>query len=190
MIITYIKNIIKSNYFYIDHSEMAEKLKLNSQIQEKEVLLIDDKGVSHGVIPIEKAMEIAKAQSKDLVEVSTRSENVPSVCKILDYGKMKFRSSQKDRVQKKKQSFIKIKAMKLSARIEGNDIKNKLSKVIGWIKKGYKVRIYCLLKGPDIHLKNEAINIIEEFVADAGADFESKISLAGRMLSCTIVPSK
>ena len=52
-------------------------------------MLIDNNGVKKGVVPIDKALQEASKLSLDLVQVSGKDSN-PTVCKIMDYGKMLF----------------------------------------------------------------------------------------------------
>ena len=75
---------------------------MNEKIRAREVRVVGD-NVEVDVYPIEKALELARQQGLDLVEISPKAE--PPVCKVIDYSKFKYE-------QKKKQKEIKAKAQK------------------------------------------------------------------------------
>lgn len=65
------------------------------------VRLIDSDGSQVGILATDAALDRAKAQKLDLVEISPKAE--PPVCKIMDYGKFRFENSKKKQASKKKQ---------------------------------------------------------------------------------------
>ena len=73
---------------------------INEEIRDKEVRLIDTDGTMLGVMPIEKAMELANEKKLDLVNISPNAK--PAVCKILDYGKYRYELQKKEKEAKKK----------------------------------------------------------------------------------------
>jgi len=58
---------------------------INQEIRAKEVRLIDEDKTQIGIVPIGKALEIAREKELDLVAISPKAE--PPVCRLLDYGK-------------------------------------------------------------------------------------------------------
>ena len=54
----------------------------------REALVIDSSGSSLGVLPTRKALDLAKNEGLDLFAVNTNIS--PIVCKIVDYGQMKY----------------------------------------------------------------------------------------------------
>jgi translation initiation factor IF-3 len=81
--------------------------------------LIDDKGVNHGKVPIERALEIAVQAGLDLVEIAPNSE--PPVTKIMDYGRFKFQAQKKAAEARKKQKTVEIKEIKMRPNIDVHD---------------------------------------------------------------------
>ena len=80
------------------------ELKINDQIRAKEVRLIDSEGQMVGIVPTFKALSIARENNLDLVEVSPNTE--PPVCKIANYGKIRYQTQNKSAESKKKQKFV------------------------------------------------------------------------------------
>ena len=90
--------------------------RVNDDILEDEVRLIDDSGENHGAVSIDKALEMAKIAGLDLVEISPNA--TPPVCKILDYGKYKYEAQKKASLAKKNQKTVEVKEIKLRPGIE------------------------------------------------------------------------
>jgi translation initiation factor IF-3 len=99
-----------------------------------------------GVIPREQAMELAKAQELDLVEVAATEK--PPVCKIMDYGKFKFEQNKKQRKQKTHQQVL--KEIRVTARMEEHDFEVKLKHAREFLAEKDKVMIVCQFKGREM----------------------------------------
>ena len=119
-------------------------LKVNEQIKSSEVMLILDSGEKHGVISRQDAMDMASDHGLDLVQVSSRKNGQVPVCRMTDYGKMKYKQSKKE---KKQQHHITVKEMRINFSIDVHDLMTKNNKVNSFLKKGYKVKYVLLLKG-------------------------------------------
>src|SRR3546814_8118575 len=72
-----------------------------------------------GVVPINRALEMAAAAGLDLVEVAAAAS--PPVCKILDYGKFKYQEQKRKNEARKKQKVIEVKEIKMRPTIDDND---------------------------------------------------------------------
>ena len=82
----------------------------------REVRLIGASGEQVGIVPTYKAMDAAKEQGLDLVEVSPDAR--PPVCKILDYGKYKYEHEKREKEARKKQHIVVVKEIKKVSRSE------------------------------------------------------------------------
>ena len=85
--------------------------RVNNDIEEVEVRLIDETGENHGAVETDKAIAMAKTAGLDLVEISPNA--TPPVCKILDYGKYKYEAQKKASLARKKQKTVEVKEIKL-----------------------------------------------------------------------------
>ena len=74
---------------------------MNSRISVLEVRLIASNGDQVGVLDTAKALELAKEEELDLVEIVPNQ--TPPVCRIMDYGKFRFDNQKKAHAAKKKQ---------------------------------------------------------------------------------------
>ena len=98
---------------------------MNEKITAKEVRLISVDGEQLGIVPTEEALERAQEDGVDLMEVSPNAD--PPVCRILNFGKLKYEEKKKIQINKKKQHVIKLKEIRLRPRIEDHDLMTKLN---------------------------------------------------------------
>lgn len=145
----------------------GKSFRLNEKITAKEVRLLDENGEMVGIVETSQAIRIAVEAGLDLVEVSPNAQ--PPVCKIANFGKMKYELQKKAAEAKKKQKVVDTKEVKLSINIGKGDYDVKIKQTIKFIEKGDKVKISIKLKGREMsHLE-----LAEKMMADVTADVES-----------------
>ncbi len=140
---------------------------INHQIRNPKVLCIDHENNNLGLIETSKALEIARNNELDLVQVSfNQKEGIPT-CKILDYGKFKYTLQLNEKAAKKKQreSEIKIKEIKMRPMTATNDIKIKAIKAQEILDDGDKVKISIVFKGRELNYKENAFETYDSFVS-------------------------
>jgi translation initiation factor IF-3 len=129
--------------------------------------VIAEEGQQLGVITLDEAIANAERVGLDLVEVSANTE--PPVCKIMDYGKYRYRQSKKLHDAKKSQTVIHIKEIRLRPKTEEHDIQVKIKHIKKFLEKHDKVKISMMFRGREIAfteigrklmdgIKNELIN--------------------------------
>ena len=148
------------------------ELRINDQIKAKEIRLIDADGTMLGITTVFKAISLAREAGLDLVEISPNAE--PPVCKIADYGKIRYQQQKKAAEAKKKQKTIEIKEIKLSLNIAKGDYDTKMRQARKFFEQGNKVRFSFQFRGREITHHNlveeMAKNIIEELSDVAKVD--------------------
>ena len=107
-------------------------LRTNERITASEVRVISSSGKQLGIISIREALNHAEDEGFDLVEVSPDSN--PPVCKIIDYGKLRYREQKSKKEAKKKQKTIEVKEIKLRPGIDKHDYLVKLKALSKFIK--------------------------------------------------------
>jgi translation initiation factor IF-3 len=120
-------------------------LRVNDQIRAREVRLVGPEGEQIGIVPIDKAIQLAQDTDLDLVEVAATAR--PPVCKLMDYGKFKYESAQKAREARRNQSLTVIKEMKLRPKIDPHDYATKRGHVERFLKQGDKVKVTIMFRG-------------------------------------------
>ena len=76
----------KPNYF--QRRSRPQGPKFNERIRALDVQVIGSDGKNLGILPLNKAIETAKQEGLDLIEISPNAN--PPVCKIMDMGKYKY----------------------------------------------------------------------------------------------------
>ena len=136
-----------------------------------------------GVVPIQKALEKAQSLGLDLLEVSPNTK--PSVCKIVDYGKLKYEAKKKKQLSKKKQHVVKVKEIRLRPRIDEHDLQTKLGLGRKFLSNGAKLKVTLMFRGRElsrIDLGKLVMDRVIEELTDI-AEVEKNIPLEGRRMS-------
>ena len=135
------------------------------------------------------ALTMAQDIGLDLMEVSPNSD--PPVCKILNYGKLKYEEKKKIQINKKKQHVIKIKEIRLRPRIEDHDLMTKLNMGKKFLSDGCKLKITLIFRGRELSRIDLGKIVMDRVLAelDEIAEVEKNIPLEGRRMS-VILTSK
>ena len=116
------------------------------------------------------------------MEVAPNSK--PPVCKILDFGKMKYEAKKKEHQSKKKQHVVKIKEIRIRPRIDVHDLDNKLNMGKKFLKEGFKLKVTMMFRGREmsrIDLGEDVLNKIVNNLNDI-AVLEKQSPLEGRRM--------
>ena len=153
--------------------------------------MIGEGGEQLGILSFKDALEKAKNEGMDLVEVSPNSN--PAVCRLLDYGKYKYQQSKKLHEAKKKQSVIHIKEVKIRPKTDEHDYQVKLNHVKRFIGNGDKAKVTMMFRGREITHAELGQATLERMAIDAQevADVEQKPKLESRRnMVMILVPKK
>lgn len=150
--------------------------------------MIDEKGEKQGEMPTAAALDAAKEAGLDLVEVAP--EGSPPVCKILDYGKMRFEEQKKRAAARKKQKSADLKEIKMRPNIDTHDYQVKAKAITRFFEQGDKVKVTLRFRGREMahqHLGMELLQKVkEEFDEMAKVELEPK--LEGRQMTMVLAP--
>ncbi len=170
--------------------EVEETHKINHRIIAREVRVIGDNGEQLGIMATRDAIARAESEGLDLVEVADTA--VPPVCRIMDYGKFKYKEQKKEADSKKKRSESKLKELRLSYRTDTGDLDIKIKQAREFIAEGDKVKFTMRFKGREVMFLNLGAAKIREIIermADV-ADVDDRSPLAGKQIHVTFVPGK
>jgi translation initiation factor IF-3 len=157
----------------------------------KEVMLIGNNGEKQGIVKIVEALEVAKNQSLDLVQVSPSDAN-PVVCKILDYGKHLFDKKKNTSSSKVKVRKNTTKEIKFRPSTDIGDYNIKLKKVKSFILDGDKTKISVRFRGREILNSDMGLNLLNRLRDELEdiAQVDQEPSLEGRQLLMVLSPLK
>ena len=171
-----------------DRSATKDRHRINRAITAQQVRLIDQNGEAVGVVDIREAMVRAREAGMDLVEVAPQAE--PPVCKIINYGKLKYEMQKKKAEARKKQKVIEIKEVKLTPSIGEHDYQVKMKNIRRFIDDGNKVKITLRFRGREISHKEIGENLLKRVLDDTQeiAKCDGKPQLEGRQMMMVISP--
>ena len=110
--------------------------------------LIGEDGEQLGVVPMQKALQIAYERGLDLVQVASTMS--PPVCRLLDYGKYKYEQTKKERKARRGQRIGLLKEVRLRPKIEEHDLQSKIKTTKKLLEEGNKVRLVLRFRGREI----------------------------------------
>ena len=145
--------------------------------------LISESGEQLGVVSIEVAIEKAKDVGLDLIEVAPGSK--PPVCRILDYGKLRYEEKKRQQLSKKKQHVIKIKEIRLRPQIDDHDLSTKLNQGKKFLSEGAKLKVTLMFRGREMSRVDLGKIVMERVLEELSdvAEVEKDIPLEGRRMS-------
>ncbi len=172
------------------HIAAAKRARRNEDIQASEVRVIQDDGEQAGVMSLPEALEIAKAQQLDLVEVSPNAS--PPVCRIMDYGKFVFEQSKKNQSAKRKQKQSQVKEIKFRPGTEDGDYNVKLKKLIQFLENGDKTKVTLRFRGREMAHQEIGAELLKRVRADLEeiGSVEQMPLMEGRQMVMVIAPKK
>lgn len=119
--------------------------------------MIDENSVQVGIISKEDAIARAKAVSLDLVEVAPDAE--PPVCRIINYGKFKYKQKKKTH---QKQHVVQLKELRLRPKTGEHDIQTKIRQARKFLENKDRVVINMLFKGRERAHSELGVNILQQ----------------------------
>jgi translation initiation factor IF-3 len=124
------------------------KIKINEDIDYREVRLVDSDGSQLGVVTAKAALEVAREQGLDLVEVSDKAD--PPVCRIMNFDKFRYELKKKQQEAKKKQTVIETREIKFRPKTEEHDLSFKIRKIKEFLGEKNKVKVTMRFRGREI----------------------------------------
>lgn len=124
--------------------------------------MIDENGEQVGVVSLESAQARADDAGMDLIEVAPDAK--PPVCKILDYGKLKFKESKKIAKARKASHQVILKEVRLRPKTEEHDFQVKLRNAIRFLEHGDKVQLTVMFRGREMQYRDWGMRHAERFM--------------------------
>jgi translation initiation factor IF-3 len=170
--------------------QLSDKdLRINEQIRVQEVRLIRDDGEQQqGIMSIMQALEIAREQGLDLVEVAPNA--APPVVKIMDYGKFKFENEKKVRDSKKKQKLLKLKEIRMQPKIDDHDLDFKSKHIREFLNEGNKVKVTVRFRGREMAHTELGLDVLNDVLKRIEGEYvmDKAPSMEGRFMSMVLGP--
>ena len=176
----------KPNYF--QRRSKPQGPKSNQQIRAIDVQVIGSDGNNVGILTLKKAIELAKEEGLDLIEISPNAN--PPVCKIMDMGKYKYDLQKKTNIAKKKQKVVALKEIKMRPGTDVHDYNFKVKNAKKFLVNKDKVKFTVKFKGREmqhINLGKDLMNRIIDDTKEVGK-IETRPKFEGRQMIMIIQP--
>ncbi len=143
-----------------------------------------------GVVPIQKALQIAREAELDLVEVAPLSE--PPVCRVMDFGKFLYERTKKEKEARKAQTKIEIKEIRLRPKTNEHHRGFKTRDARRWLLEGNKVKVTIRFRGREITYPEIALEDLKEIAEELAdiATIEQAPNMEGRTMGMVLAPAK
>jgi translation initiation factor IF-3 len=137
-------------------------------------------------MPLAQALEEARKRGLDLVEVAPQAD--PVVCKILDFGKYKYRQEKRER---KKHKTQRLKEMRFTSQIEEHDFETKARHIRRFLEHDDKVKVTVIFRGREIVHMDRGRELLERLIkaTEGVGKVDQGPTVRGRSLQMVIVPT-
>jgi translation initiation factor IF-3 len=170
---------------------VVDRTRVNNQIRMlkvKEIRVVADEG-QIGVMDIDSALKMAAERDLDLVEISPQAD--PPVCKIMDYRKFKFEQGKKLRKDRKKQTTLTVKEVRMRPSIDTHDYEFKKRNARKFIAHGDKVKVTMRFRGREFSRQDLGVNVLNKLASEMEdiAKVESQPKMEGRQMVMILTAS-
>ena len=184
--------VVRLNFDEHGESNIATERtqRINSEINAPEVRLIGVNGEQVGIVSTAQAIKMAEEAEVDLVEIAPLAK--PPVCKLMDYGKFKYREAKKAHEAKLKQKQIHVKEVKFRPGTDEGDYQIKLRNLIKFLDEGDKTKVTLRYRGREMAHQEFGVRLIERVKQDLEphAVVEQYPKMEGRQLIMVLAPKK
>lgn len=162
----------------------------NERIRVPSVRVIDEDGEQIGVMDTRDAVQRAREEGKDLVEIAPQAK--PPVCRIIDYGKFLYEQKKKAHELKKKQTTVTVKEIKFRPATDDHDYGYRMERAREWIEDGDKVRATIAFRGREMTHRELGAAILAKLRDDLAdlADVEVAPKMEGYQMFAIFAPKK
>lgn len=124
--------------------------------------VIDDSGAQLGIMSSSEALRMAQDRGLDLVEVNPKAE--PPVCKVMDYGKFKYEEKKKANEQRKRQTTVELKEVKVRPKTDEHDLDTKIKHIKRFLEEGNKAKITVRFRGREVTHPEKGREVVDDII--------------------------
>jgi translation initiation factor IF-3 len=162
---------------------------INERVKSGKLRLIGSDNKQIGIVTKEEALDRAKKESLDLVEIAPNAK--PPVVRIVDFGKFLYEEEKKLKKQKKKTKTSELKEVRFSPFIAENDFNTRIERIKEFLEERNKVRLVVKFKGRQMSAKKFGYDILDRALESLGdfAKVDMEPKFIGRHLIMVISPT-
>jgi translation initiation factor IF-3 len=126
-----------------------------------QVRVIDEEQNQLGVMPTQRALEMAQERGLDLVEVAPMA--APPVARFLDFGQYKYELTKREKENKRRQRSVTFKEVRLSPKIGVGDFDTKVHRAIEFLEDGDRIKVTVRFRGRELSHPELGRVLLERF---------------------------
>lgn len=174
----------------IDTIAQEKEVRINGEITVPEVRLVGIEGEPLGVVRLSDALKQAEDAEVDLVEIAPAAN--PPVCRLMDFGKFKYRESKRQHEAKVKQKQIQVKEIKFRPGTDDGDYAIKVRNLIRFLDEGDKTKVTLRFRGREMTHQELGYNLLKRVEADLMpyGVVEQFPKMEGRQMIMVLAPRK
>ena len=167
-----------------------KQYRVNERIRVSQIRVIGDDGAQLGVMTPPDALRLARERGLDLVEVA--AQNVPPVCRIMDFNKFRYDEQRRERDAKRKHHVAKLKEVKFKPHIDNHDYHVKLSMLKRFLMRGDQAKVTMVYRGREMAHTELGRRILERLIKDLEpiSKVERTPQLDGRFMTMVFGPDR
>ena len=146
----------------------TDDVRINERIRSSSVRLISAEGEQLGILSVRDAIQVAREDGLDLVEVSPNSD--PPVCRVMDYGKFRYQAAKKVQEARKKSRGGQMKEIKLRPHTEDHDLGFKIKNLKKFLAKKHRVKITVFFRGREMAYMNAGVELLKRVAEEISED--------------------
>lgn len=160
----------------------------NERIRFPEVRVIDENGSNLGTMTPKEGLSIAQDKELDLVLFGDKAK--PPVCKIIDYGKYKYREEKEKKASR--QVKTQLKELKMRYKIEEHDYSVRVKHAKRFLTSGDQVKASIRLRGRENLHTNLARDLLDRMAKDLQelAQVQQAPKKQGSSMTMILVPKQ
>jgi len=161
-----------------------KRIRINYHIKAPEVRLIDSDGSQLGIVKIKDALHVAEERGLDLVEVAP--DSTPPVCRIIDFGKYRYKMNKKHSHRK----TMDVKEVKIRPHISEFDLERKINQMLKFLSAGNKAKVSMFFRGREIIRPEQGMMIFDKIIKrlEGNCNIETKPKLFGKSITMIMAP--
>jgi len=172
------------------YPDREDENRVNERIRAPRVLVIDELGEKLGEFLTKDAVDLARSRGLDLIEVASGAR--PPVCRIADYGRLKYERKKKESVARKNQATVSVKEIKIRPKTDEHDYQVKLRNTRRFLEAGDKVKVTVRFRGREHAHRDIGVSRCEDLASAVEdlASVEARPKMDGRQMVMMLAPRK
>lgn len=164
--------------------------RINERINAQQLRVLDNEGKQIGILSRSEALQMARDQSLDLVEIAAQAQ--PPVVKIIDFNKFLYQESKKKQEEKRKAKVSETKEIRLGPFMSDNDLNVMVRRGKEFLDDGNKIRLVLKFRGRQITHPEFGHDIIRKVIValEDVSKVEREAHMEGKQLVALLSPER